>query len=138
MIYTFGYSKWTVERVRTKMDELGIDLLVDLRTTPFGRFSPAFNKPELVRAFGRRYVWKGRCLGGKPGPATEEGIGWLVAEHGSGRRLLLMCVEMDPRNCHRLIDIGARLLVRGIDAIHLIHDGTEHTTTEYGFPWPQE
>ncbi|MGA2107384.1 MAG: DUF488 domain-containing protein [Syntrophorhabdales bacterium] len=136
MIYTIGYSKWTVEKVRALMDDLGVDLLVDLRSTPYGRFNPAFNRPELIRAFGARYVWKGKCLGGKPGPATEAGIDWLVAEHGSGRTLLIMCVEHDPRNCHRLLDIGARLLVRGIDAVHLIHDGTQRTTREYGFPRP--
>jgi hypothetical protein len=42
-----------------------------------------------------------------------------------------MCVEMDPRNCHRLTDIGARLYVAGIDAVHLIHDGTEFPTSHY-------
>ena len=137
MIYTIGYSKWTVEKVKEKMNELGVDLLVDLRSTPFGRFNPSFNRTDLQRAFGSRYVWKGKCLGGKPGPATEGGMEWLITEHKKGRTLLIMCVEMDPRNCHRLTDIGARLLMRGIDAVHLIHDGTQHTTKEYGFPWPE-
>ena len=136
MIYTIGYSKWSVEEVRLKMDELGVDVLVDVRTRPYGRFHPAFNQPRLFEAFGPRYRWMGKCLGGKPGPATEEGIEWLITEHRSGRTLLLMCVEADPRNCHRLLDIGARLLPRGIDAIHLLHDGTQRTTQEYGLPWP--
>ena len=132
MIYTFGYSRWTVEQVRAKMDELGVDLLVDVRSVPFGRFNPAFNKPNLLRHFGERYRWKGPTLGGKSGPVTDEGMKWLVGEHGRGRTLLLMCVEMDPRNCHRLLDIGARLFVEsGINAVHLFHDGSTRTTREY-------
>ena len=134
MIYTIGYSKFSVEGVHEKINELGVDLLVDVRSTPRSRFYPKFNRPEHEKAFGPRYRWMGATLGGKPGPATEEGIEWLIAEHRSGRTLLLMCVEMDPRHCHRLIDIGARLLARGIDAIHLLHDGTQRTTREYGFP----
>ena len=80
MIYTLGYSKWTVEQVKEKMDEKGIDLLVDVRSVPFGRFNPPFNRPNLQRVFGGRYFWKGDTLGGKPGPAAEEGIDWLVRD----------------------------------------------------------
>ena len=131
MIFTIGYSKWDVKAVRAKMEEVRISLLVDLRSTPYGRFNPTFNRLALIAAFGARYVWKGDVLGGKPGPATEEGIEWLIEQHTAGGKLLLMCVEFEPRNCHRLTDIGARLFARGIDAVHLLHDGTEHTTQEY-------
>lgn len=77
-----------------------------------------------------RYLWKGDTLGGKPGPAAEGGIDWLVRE-GSLRHIAIMCVEWDPQACHRLRDIGFRLLARGIDAVHLLHDGTERTTRSY-------
>jgi uncharacterized protein (DUF488 family) len=132
MIYTFGYSKWTLEQLKKVMDELGITLLVDVRSIPYGRVNPAFNRPGLIRAFGRRYTWKGDVLGGKYGPAKEEGIDWLVVEHGEGKTLLLMCVEWDPRKCHRLLDIGARLLfIHVIAAVPLLHDGTQKTTRDY-------
>ena len=43
-----------------------------------------------------------------------------------------MCVEADPRKCHRLTDVSARLyLEHGIDVIHLMDDGTERTTSSY-------
>jgi hypothetical protein len=113
------------------MDDRGIDLLVDVRSVPYGRFNPAFNRPALQRAFGERYLWKGDILGGKPGPATDEGMNWLIAQHERGVVLIVMCVEWDPRKCHRLTDIAVRLLEEGIDAVHLLHDGTEHTTQHY-------
>jgi uncharacterized protein (DUF488 family) len=131
VIYTIGYSKWTVEQVRQAMDERGIDVLVDVRSSPYGRFSKGFNRPELIRAFGERYLWKGDTLGGKPGPATDEGMSWLMAQHERGVSLIVLCVEWDPRKCHRLTDIAFRLLSEGIDAVHLLHDGTEHTTRYY-------
>ena len=132
MIYTIGYSKWTVEQVKAKMEELNVDLLVDVRSVPFGRFNPAFNKPSLMHALGQQYLWRGRSLGGKEGPAKDEGIEWVVDQHKTDRTLILMCVELDPRNCHRLLDIGARLYVEHhIDAVHLIHDGTQRATSEY-------
>jgi uncharacterized protein (DUF488 family) len=127
MIYTFGYSKWTLAQVIGKMEEKGIDLLVDVRSVPFGRFRE-FNRNNLEKVLGAHYLWKGDVLGGKFGPCTEEGIGWLAREE---RSLLIMCVEWDPCRCHRLLDIGTRLLTRGVNAIHLLHDGTEHTTEEY-------
>lgn len=135
MIYSLGYSKWTIEQLVKTMDEKGADLLVDVRSVPYSRFNPAFNRPVLIRTLTSRYIWKGDVLGGKPGPATEEGIEWLVnvlpTVQSAGRSLIVMCVEMDPRNCHRLTDIGARLYVRGIDICHLIHDGTERFTSHY-------
>ena len=131
MIYTLGYSKWTVDQVIKTMDEKKIELLVDVRSIPYSRFSPSFNKAALIVALGPRYIWKGKELGGKPGPATEEGIEWLVARHAAGHTLIILCLEFDPRKCHRLTDLGARLYLRGIDAVHLIHDGSQFLTSHY-------
>ena len=66
MIFTIGYSKWDVKAVRAKMEELRISLLVDLRSTPYGRFNPTFNRLALIAAFGARYVWKGDVLAESP------------------------------------------------------------------------
>lgn len=49
MIYTLGYSKWTVEQVKEKMDEKGIDFLVDVRSVPF--FTPGSIRPSTAPTF---------------------------------------------------------------------------------------
>jgi uncharacterized protein (DUF488 family) len=134
MIYTIGYSKWTVDQLLKVMTEKEVDLLVDLRSVPFGRFNPPFNRPNLEHVLRSLYIWKGDVLGGKYGPVKDEGINWLIAEHNReiGRNIIIMCVEADPRKCHRLTDVCARLyLEHGIDAVHLMHDGTERTTNSY-------
>ena len=56
MIYTLGYSKWTVDQVIKTMDEKKIDLLVDVRSIPYSRFSPSFNKAALMVSLGPRYI----------------------------------------------------------------------------------
>ena len=130
MIYSIGYSKWTVEQLLKVIEDKKVDMLVDLRSTPFGRFNPPFNRPNLERVLKGRYVWKGGILGGKYGPVKDEGIAWLVEQ--SEKNLIIMCVEMDPRQCHRLKDVSARLMLEhGIDVVHILHTGKEHPTSYY-------
>jgi uncharacterized protein (DUF488 family) len=113
------------------MDEHNIKELIDVRSKPYSRRPDKyeFNKNRFKIRLGDRYVWYGNELGGMPGPATEKGIEYLEKEESSGNVLILMCLENNPRNCHRFQDIGVRLLVRGIDIIH-IHDGVEEKTSE--------
>jgi uncharacterized protein (DUF488 family) len=134
MIYTIGYSKWTVDRLLKVMGQKEIDRLVDVRSVPFSRFNPPFGRTNLSRVLKDAYLWKGQVLGGKYGPATDEGIAWLVGERKArpGGNIVIMCAEADPRKCHRLTDISLRLLLEhGIDAVHLLDDGAERTTSCY-------
>ena len=52
MIYSIGYSKWTVDQLLKVMAGRSVDLLVDLRSVPFGRFNPPFNRTNLQRILG--------------------------------------------------------------------------------------
>jgi uncharacterized protein (DUF488 family) len=132
MIYTIGYQRLSLDRLTEIMDAEHIDKLLDVRSVPYSRWKPDFNKSVLAAAFGKRYCWKGWLLGGKAGPVTEEGIEYLVGL-AAEKRYLLMCMEADPRDCHRFQDIGLRLLERGIDSTHIIISAegwSTRTTTE--------
>jgi uncharacterized protein (DUF488 family) len=133
MIYSIGYSRFTFPQVKALMDEKEITLLVDVRSVPYSRRADKydFNKNRLYKSLGKRYAWKGEILGGKHGPATEAGIDWLEKKHKKSCILLLMCMEDDPLKCHRLTDIGVRLLERGIDVAHILADGLEITTEAF-------
>ena len=121
-IYTIGYERMTVERLVAIMDEKKISLLIDVRSKPFSR-NPQFNRNNLVRVLGDRYLWKGNILGGLNGPASEEGIAFLVTIRQT-ETVLMMCMETGPRSCHRFYDIATRLHQgHGIDAIHLVDLG---------------
>ena len=73
---------------------------MDLRSIPASRWSEKreFNKANMYHTLGTRYAWKGKVLGGKPGPATEEGLDWLRKKHEKGCTILIMCMEADYTN----------------------------------------
>jgi hypothetical protein len=111
------------------MNARTISLLVDLRCKPYGRLRE-FNKNALLRVLGFRYQWRGDTLGGFCGPVPPEALGHLVTLFHSPINTLIMCMEHDPRKCHRYQDIGKRLLIdHSIDVIHIIGD-REYTTNQ--------
>lgn len=127
MIYSIGYQRLTPEALERTLRTYGITLLIDVRSVPYSR-KPEFNRKKLEQRFGINvYVWKGDILGGKYGPAQEIGIDYLRLLDREGKQVL-MCLENDPRDCHRYQDIGIRLLEYGIDVVHL-HDGVEETAS---------
>ncbi len=127
MIYAIGYQRITVEQLESAMDARKVDLLVDVRSVPYSR-KYAFNQKRLKGIFGTRYEWHGKLLGGKVGPAQEEGLTFLISESKS-RILMIMCMEHSPCDCHRLYDISRRLLEKGVDVTHLF-EGREYSTAE--------
>ena len=118
MIYSTGYQAITVDQLKDLMDRYGITLIVDVRSVPYTRWTAKyqFNRNRMKAAFGPSYQWKGDILGGKQGPATEEGLAYLIALTETA---VILCMEDDPRRCHRLTDISARLLPLGIEVMHL-------------------
>jgi len=119
MIYTIGYQRMTVERLVAIMDKKKITKLIDVRNKPFSR-NPQFNRNNLARVLGDRYLWKSDILGGLHGPVPEEGIAFLVTIRRT-ETVLVMCMETGPRSCHRFYDIATRLHQgHGFDAIHLV------------------
>ncbi len=47
MIYTIGHSTRTVDELAAMLREVGVDVLVDIRTVPRSRFNPQFNTDAL-------------------------------------------------------------------------------------------
>ena len=127
MIYAIGYQKLTLQELLAVMEKKAIELLVDIRSVPLSR-NPQFNRRSLERALQNRYLWKGDVLGGKWGPASEAGLLFLIKEDRTAR-LLIMCMEFCPCDCHRLYDVSRRLLAKGVDVKHL-YMGAELTTKE--------
>jgi uncharacterized protein (DUF488 family) len=126
MIYSIGYQNLPIEKLARYVHIFHITMIVDVRSVPYTRHPDRYdyNKNRLLKRFARfssssaLYVWKGDVLGGKTGPAKEEGITWLIGQQ-SVDTILLLCLEEDPAQCHRRYDIARRLLIRGIDVSHL-------------------
>lgn len=143
-VWTVGHSTHPYERLLELLRAAGITAVADVRTAPFSRHLPQFNKDALqseLRTDGIAYSFLGKELGGRPtdsqyycdGVADYERMA-LSPEfvHGLQRvldgarkyRIALMCSEQNPLDCHRYLLVGRVLAARGVAVKHILADGT--------------
>ncbi len=137
-IYTIGHSNHELEDFLALLRQHGIQLLADVRSSPYSRYVPQANRETLARALeaeGIAYRWLGDRLGGKPEGAVadydemrashsfQQGLADLLAL-AAGRRAAIMCSEGDHRQCHRHKLITPALLDQGVHVLHIQPDGT--------------
>jgi uncharacterized protein (DUF488 family) len=136
-IHTIGHSNHEFADLLTLLRQHGIQLVADVRSSPYSRYVPQANRETLSRALesaGIAYRWMGDRLGGKPegavadydelgaSPAFQQGIADLLslaADHST----ILMCSEGDHRKCHRHKLITPALLDQGVHVLHIQPDG---------------
>ena len=142
-VYTVGHSNHTSEAFVTLLRTRGVTAVADVRSAPYSRFNPQFNRETLARALeaqGIRYVFLGRELGARPDDpgCYEEGRARYarlartalfrrgldrVADGARRHELALTCAEKEPLDCHRTILVARELVRRGIDVAHILADG---------------
>jgi uncharacterized protein (DUF488 family) len=137
-VYTIGHSNHQAAELTGLLRQHGIELLVDVRSSPYSRYVPQANRETLARTLksaGITYRWMGDRLGGKPegsvadydeladSPAFQQGITDLMslaAEHCTA----IMCSEGDHRQCHRHKLITPILLDNDLEVLHIQPDGS--------------
>ena len=149
-IYTVGHSNHTSEAFLALLRSNDVTGVADVRSAPYSRFNPQFNRETLARALeghGVEYLFLGRELGARPDdPACYEngrvvfsrlagtavfrrGLDRVIeGADGAGegarpRRLALMCAEKDPLDCHRTILVARELVRRGVGVAHILAAG---------------
>ncbi|MBI5651592.1 MAG: DUF488 domain-containing protein [Chloroflexi bacterium] len=68
-LYTIGHSNHKLDKFIRLLEENHIGTLVDIRTAPYSRYNPQFNKENLASALSEReieYAYAGKYLGGRP------------------------------------------------------------------------
>lgn len=68
-IYTIGHGNLSLVSFLERLARQNIDVLVDVRSVPFSRFSPQYNRDTLSQSLQQasiRYVFAGNTLGGRP------------------------------------------------------------------------
>lgn len=127
-IFTIGHSNQTAEQFVGLLQQHGVRLLADVRSSPASRFAPQFNRATLARSLeqaGIGYRWFGQTLGGKPRApesAFSAGISDLL-QAAQSQSTAIMCAERDPRMCHRTHLITPALLKNGATVTHILGDG---------------
>jgi len=148
-VYTIGHSNHTREKLLELLRQYGIELLVDVRSSPYSRYNLQFNKKDLaafITENGIEYSFQGNSLGGRPNdPSCYDGNElnyskvrekeWFndglahVCWEASNRVIALLCAEEDPHECHRQHLVTQALLDRGVKVIHIRGDGSAQETT---------
>lgn len=139
-IYTIGYGARSLDAFFDVLLSQRITHLIDVRSAPYSKFKPEFSKQALesaAKAKGIRYTYMGDTLGGQPKdescyedgkvlydrvrerPTFLEGIARLQKAHSLGLRVVLMCSEGKPEQCHRTALIGQVLAERGVPLAHI-------------------
>lgn len=131
-VWTIGHSNRSADYFVELLREREIEALVDVRRFPTSKIEH-FRREEMEKWLpnqGIRYVWLGEELGGyrRGGyeayvktEAFKAGIEKLL-EHAERGRTCIMCLEPNPRYCHRRF-ISAYLESIGIEIIHIIKRG---------------
>lgn len=139
-IYTIGYGARTIEQLLTVLHAQQIAFVIDVRSAPYSRYKPEFNKDALQREIQThqiRYTYMGDTLGGRPSDPDcyregkvdydrvrqkefyLQGIRRVQQAFARQLRVVLLCSEGKPENCHRSKLIGETLTELGIPVLHI-------------------
>lgn len=151
VLFSIGHSNQTIEAFLTLLQHHQIQVLIDVRSSPYSRYVPHFNGHPLRLALqntGLHYVFLGKKLGGRPegdefydandhvlydrlssAPFFLEGIERL-RQIGKRYRVAILCSEENPAVCHRHLLIGRVLRQQGCTLLHIRGDGRLHTEAE--------
>lgn len=142
-VYTVGHSTHSIDRFIDLLLRNQIQVIVDVRSSPFSKFNPQFNRKELqesLRQEGIRYLFLGKELGARSDDPTcyvadkvqydrlaktalfQSGLDRVI--EGSNKfRVALMCAEKDPLDCHRTILVARELVRKGLAVTHILDSG---------------
>lgn len=147
-LFTIGHSNLTIEAFIELLQLHQITAVADVRSRPYSRYLPHFNKAEVKTALlknGIQYVFLGQELGARTddlscydltGKALYDRIAKTALFSEGIQRLLkgieqykiaLMCAEKDPMTCHRTILVCRNLKPFNLQINHILSDGTLET-----------
>lgn len=149
-LYTIGHSNHPIETFMGLLAEHRISVICDVRSTPYSRYTPHFNRDPLKQALkqaGITYGFLGRELGARSDDPNCYVKGKVqydrlantgLFQNGLARvqgglqnhRIALMCAEKDPLACHRGILVCRQLRNRGVSIQHILADGTLEATAQ--------
>jgi uncharacterized protein (DUF488 family) len=142
-VFTVGHSTQPIERFTALLTGNNISAIADVRSAPYSRHNPQFNREELREALKQHsisYVFLGKELGAR----SEDECCYVhnkvsyrilattdlfraglkrVIEGAQKYRVALMCAERDPLDCHRTILVSRELEKLGIRVSHIHQNG---------------
>ena len=144
-VFTIGHSTHPQERFIALLRQHGMTALCDVRSKPYSRMNPQFNREELKEALlaqGVEYRFLGKELGARSDDPNcyengkvqydrlaetelfKYGLKRVLRGMRDDFRIALMCAEKEPLECHRTILVARHLVALGVTVEHILADGS--------------
>jgi uncharacterized protein (DUF488 family) len=141
IIYTIGHSNREMSQLATMLRCYSIDAVADVRSSPFSKIHPQFNRDVLAASLALakvEYVYLGKELGGRSSDrncyvngqvsyvrlaqtdAFKRGLERVRSGARKGYTIALLCAERDPLCCHRGLLISRQLCADGERVSHIL------------------
>ena len=147
LVFTIGHSTHRADAFLSLLHHHGVETVADVRSVPFSRFNPQFNRENLERYLeenGVFYLFLGKELGARTNDRScyEHGqvqysrmartqlfqIGLdRVRQEIQRCRIALMCAEKEPLECHRTLLVAKALVENGTAVSHIHASGRLET-----------
>jgi uncharacterized protein (DUF488 family) len=151
-LFSIGHSNLEFPRFVQLLQLAGVSAVVDVRSQPFSRWLPWSNRPNLEQELRDReipYQFMGNLLGGRPSDANvydsegrvdyervkrtsafQKGLDHL-SKALEDFRLVMLCSEEDPIDCHRGLLIAPAMKEHRIAASHIRSDGSLESQEQF-------
>ena len=150
-IFSIGHSNQSMESFLELLRQHEVQVVVDVRSSPYSKYVPHFNSSTLAVALeqdNKQYKFMGRELGGRPDgdefydvenhvlyDRVAESSFFLkgirdLQDIAKISRTAMMCSEEDPRTCHRHLLIGRVLAKYEVNLLHIRGGGQIQTEQE--------
>jgi uncharacterized protein (DUF488 family) len=148
-IYTIGYTGFYIDNFINILKSKQINVVIDVRSSPYSERYPDYNKNILeaklkengifyrnyVSEFGARqenvkFYTDGRCLNFELFAQSEQflsGVEKIKNSIAKGYKIVLLCAEKEPIQCHRTILVSRAFSDLGYNIIHLMPDDQTKT-----------
>ena len=150
-LLSIGHSNQPLGDLVALLEEHRVEVVADVRTSPYSRYNPQFNSRHLRHGLGEvgiQYLFLGRELGGRPedgrlyspegsvdyGRVAEtdsfqSGLDQLL-DLGKRFRVAMLCSEENPGDCHRFLLVTRALYNRGTNVAHIRGDASLQRTEQ--------
>ncbi len=152
MLKTIGHSNHSLETFLDLLSHHHINFIIDLRSSPYSRHNPQFNRETLktdLELNEVEYLFMGDRLGAryesrnllfddgkvdfekvKDMPCFIEGVETVINKLKNEQHISLMCAEKDPFNCHRFVLVSRALFKKNIPIEHILADKSTVSQSE--------
>ncbi len=142
--FTIGHSNHSIDNFLKILKKWKIEYLIDIRSKPYSKYVKQFNKEELKEHLLRnrfQYRYLGNKVGGgnirfhdssqtvpklkeyRNSEEFKDGIRILDTFILKKKKIVLMCSEKDPFNCHRFFLVSYCLQKKNVKVNHILYDG---------------